>query len=376
MPLVTKTFSEIITFTRASSGTYFDATGTLQTATTDAARFDYNPSTLAARGFLVEEQRTNLALRSQELENAYWTKGGLTVAADQEIAPDGTLSGDTITITASGHAIYRYLTVTASTAYTLSFFVKKGTATNAAYSITDDSAGGTNIIAPTSYFSQIASSGWTRISVSFTTPVGCTSVGVFLLRDSGVSSGTISIWGAQLEAGAFPTSYIATTTASATRSADVASVNTLSPWYNASEGTIYAEAVRSNIPVSTNGNVVDISDGTTNNRARLWIWSGNASQIAFTVASGGSGVADLNPGAVTASTVFKVAGAYKVNDFATSINGGTVATDASGAVPVSPNIVNLGARSGGSSEFWNGHLRRITYYPRRLSNSELQGITT
>jgi hypothetical protein len=404
MPLVTKTFSEIITFTRASSGTYFDATGTLQTATTNAARFDYDPSALSARGFLVEEQRTN-SIRNNTMVGAVagtpgtaptnWTLVNPSDGITQQIIETGTEKGITYidvkysgTASSSSFKIVRFesisnIVASSGQSWTASTYMKVAGGSTANISAFEHVAVGYTsggVVSESTNAAPSLTSTLTRFITSRTlnnaTTAFVSSYFAFSFLNGAAIDITLRIGLPQLEQGAFATSVISTSSAAATRSADVASVNTLSPWYNASEGTIYAEAVRSNIPVSTNGNAVDISDGTTNNRARLWIWSGNASQIAFTVASGGSSVADLNPGSVSANTVFKVAGSYKANDFATSINGGTVATDASGAAPVSPNIVNLGTRSGGSSEFWNGHLRRITYYPRRLSNSELQGITT
>jgi hypothetical protein len=71
MPLVNKTFSDIITFTRASTATYFDATGTLQSAAIDVPRLDYDPATLAARGLLIEEQRTN-SIRNNTMQWMQW----------------------------------------------------------------------------------------------------------------------------------------------------------------------------------------------------------------------------------------------------------------------------------------------------------------
>lgn len=208
MGVVNRTFSEIITSTRASNATYFDSAGLLRTASSNVPRVDYDPSTLAVRGMLVEEQRTNLIQRSTQFDHANWVKGGLSISPNQEIAPDGSRSASVCTVSSLSHGLYIYVTVTASTSYTLSFYVKRGTATTAAYSITNDSAGGSNIIAPTSYFSQTSSSAWTRITVTFTTPVGCTMIGAFLNRDSGSNSGTMFFWGAQIEAGAFATSYI------------------------------------------------------------------------------------------------------------------------------------------------------------------------
>src|SRR5690606_5381998 len=87
-----------VTFTRASEGTYFDSAGTQQTAAVNEPRVDYDPLTLELRGLLVEEQRTNLLLRSQEFDNASWSKVSSSVSANAAVAPDGTLTADKIIV--------------------------------------------------------------------------------------------------------------------------------------------------------------------------------------------------------------------------------------------------------------------------------------
>jgi len=121
-----------ITFTRASTATYFDYAGVLRTAQNNIARFDYNPSTLAAQGLLIEEQRTNSMLRSEEFSDASWTKGGATVTANSTTAPSGTTTADTLVEdTSTGqHRVYRTTSGTTNTnPYTISFFAKASTRT-------------------------------------------------------------------------------------------------------------------------------------------------------------------------------------------------------------------------------------------------------
>lgn len=308
MALVSKTFSEIITFTRASTGSYFDSAGTLQSAAIDAPRLDYNPSTLAAQGLLIEEQRANLVLQS------------------------AALSTQNVTVTAVAH--------------TLSFY---GTGTIVLSGAT------TNTLIGTGAFP-------TRSTLTFTPTAGTLTLTV---------TGTVQY--GQLEIGSFATSYIPTTTTSLTRSADVASVNTLSPWYNATEGTLFAETQLANT-VALNRAGFDLNDGSTNNRNIFRaLTTGSADQNV--VRSDESTVAALASVTNPTTAVRKSAAAYAVNDFAFTADNQTPVTDTLGAVPVGLTTFLLGSTVAGT-EHLNGYIRRITYYPRRLTNAELQTITT
>jgi hypothetical protein len=193
---------------------------------------------------------------------------------------------------------------------------------------------------------------------------------------------TVRIGLPQLELGAFATSVIPTDNTAPlgkTRSEDRASINTLSPWYNASAGTIYAEGV-TNRPyaAATGGQMTQMSDGTANNR--MWVAQGNTVANTSTntvVTAAVVPVAELNYGPTpSANYLNKAAFAYAANDFAGCTGGGTVATDPSGAVPTVTTLYLGISASLSSASNWNGYLRRITYYPRRLANADLQTITT
>jgi len=159
----------------------------------------------------------------------------------------------------------------------------------------------------------------------------------------------------------FASSYIPTLAASVTRSADVASVNTLSPWFNATEGTLYVDykASGSSYPTAiwvNSSNYIGVVAGT----------SGETFQVRVSGAE--------QAGIGTRTLTGKVAAAYKVNDFAVSNNGGTVATDTSGSLPSGLTTLGVGSLDGSTLPI-NGCLRRIAYYPRRLTNAELVALT-
>jgi hypothetical protein len=186
---------------------------------------------------------------------------------------------------------------------------------------------------------------------------------------------TLRIGLPQLELGAFATSVIPTTTTALTRSQDRAVVNTLAPWFNSVAGTTYAEFSLTLPASGGNQFLTQTSDNSYNNRI-----VNNISSTGFpntsTVSGGTSDGFASTAVAVTANTTAKVAAAYASNDLAISFNGGTVATDNTVTIPSGLTRFDLGSDHLGFNNFKAGYLRRITYYPRRLSNAELQTITT
>jgi hypothetical protein len=183
---------------------------------------------------------------------------------------------------------------------------------------------------------------------------------------------TLRIGLPQLEQGAFATSVIPTTTTALTRAADVASVNTLTPWYNASEGTLFAEFSSNISPSSTNIVQASFNDATANNRFSI-----QSSTLARALRNtGGAGLVSTPQTAnAPVSGINKVALAVATADAAICLNGGTVATDTVTAYAV-PTVTQLQLGFQLSAAYLNGWLRRATYYPRKLSSAELQAITT
>jgi hypothetical protein len=188
-----------------------------------------------------------------------------------------------------------------------------------------------------------------------------------------VGTGTTAfIWGAQLEAGAFPTSYIPTTTATVTRSADVASISgsNFSSWYRQDEGTVFADygvggGTQSRYPFA-------ISDNTTNNRISLFNNSSTMLNARVIVANTGTNPGNLSVFATGASKV-AIAVAAANNGAIAASNGGLSTAASPAAMPV-VNRAYIGLSHNGAEPL-NGSVKRLTYWPTRLSNSTLQAIT-
>jgi hypothetical protein len=172
---------------------------------------------------------------------------------------------------------------------------------------------------------------------------------------------------------AFASSYIKTEGSQVTRSADAASMTgaNFSSWYRQDEGSFYAEFRPMSSNFLANRNMFLASDNTTSNFIGLrYPASGSQPAMASTVA--GVIQANLTTGAMVAGVNYKLAGAYKVNDFAASRNAGTVITDTDGTVPV-VNQAEIGSLAGVSTG--SQHLAKLAYYPKRLANAEIVALT-
>ena len=200
----------------------------------------------------------------------------------------------------------------------------------------------------------------TRTTYSFTPTAGALTLTV---------TGTVQY--AQLEAGAFATSYIPTTTTALTRNADVATMTgtNFSSWYNATEGTIQAEVINK---VGTGGNYYYyISDGTTSNAMYGFAAFNNGSVRPLYVYTLGVAQATL-VSSVNCIGTYKLAASYKANSFAESVKKTTPTTDLAGTVPTVTQL-NIGCAP--TAGQLNGHVAKLNYYSTQLTLAQLQAIT-
>jgi hypothetical protein len=333
-------------------------------------RFDYNPSTLAAQGLLIEESRANSLWYSEEFGNiAGWATTGTapTITTNSTTSPSGTLTADTITFAAADSRIQNeaLLSFTAGLSYTITLYAKAvGTSLNKIRLALFD---GTQ---QNSSDFTVSNTAWTRLTVTFVA-ANTTAVGRMQIRNATDNlANSLYIWGAQLEAGSFATSYIPTTTTALTRAADVASVNTLSPWYNASAGTVYAEATG---PIANIYRILAEGASAADFRDFSLSFDGLRGNFTSRFVTGNFDV--LGPAnSLTAGATVKLAGSYSSTS-ADLAYGGTLAVTKNAVTQRIPaDRIFLGSRLGTSLQL-NGHLRRLTYYPRTLSTAELQAIT-
>jgi hypothetical protein len=368
----------------------------LLTAASGVARFDHNPTTFESLGLEIEEQRTNLLTYSEQFDNAAWTKSQASITANTVVAPDGALTGDKIIASTvdSNHVCTQSISHTSGTSYTLTCFFKAaeitfasltfasgftGTQINGFYDLSAGSvgavgAGGAATITP-------VGNGWYRCSLAITaTATASSTVQIRLAASStlapfaGNDFDGAYIWGAQLEAGAFATSYIQTVASQVTRSADLASMTgtNFSSWYNQGEGTFYAQFRPAAADFGGNKNIFLASDGTTSNFVGLR-YPSTGTQTALASTTSAVVQANVVTGTMVAGTSYKLAGAYRANDFAVSRNAGTVGTDTSGTIPVVTQA-EIGMLAGAA--FGTQTISKIAYYPLRVTNAQLQALTS
>lgn len=363
-------------------------------------RFDYDPVTLQPRGLLIEEQRTNLLTYSEDISNAVWGKGNLTATPNVIVSPDGNTTADAA-IENTVASQFHYMNYTVSKAasaiqYTFTAYLKnKGR--EVAISFSNGSNGvacrvnpatgaitgalgsfGTGWVAGALTMTA-SGNDWYRVSATFTTDATASFVAQYSTFNTALNTNVYTgdgvsgfyVWGAQLEAGAFATSYIPTTSAQVTRSADIALIqgSNFSGWYNQTEGTISLSALR---PSALTGNrtPLAVTDGGFSERITLRTDTATTGTNFVSTASGVQASFFLSN--IVSNTPFKTAIAYQLNSVNASMNGVTGTTDTAANIPT-VNSMSIGSVL--NAEVFNGYIRSLAYYPRRLSNTELQAVT-
>jgi hypothetical protein len=385
-----------ITFTRSSSGTYLDRNGLVVTAPANSPRFEhsYNGSNVESLGLLIEESRTNLVTYSEQFDNAVWSKvnAGITTNTSATTAPDGSNNADLLlpNTTNAQHRLDQSPT-SSTTTQVFSVYAKSGgynfvglrigsigsSFDLSTGEVSSSSAGSVGSI-------QNVGNGWYRCSIvvsgALSNDISRINVTTAVSPSSsfaGDGTSGIYIWGAQLEAGAFPTSYIPTVASTVTRSADNASMTgtNFSSWYNQTEGTILTNIKYDGAPISGVMNRIAFylrGTGSANTWHGWWESVNTGGTINY---NGTSFDATLIQSGTTISqgSRVKLISAIKTNDFAFSQNGGTVQTDTSVILPITHTIIDIGNSGGGN--YINGTISQLLYYPKRLTNSQLQNLT-
>jgi len=359
----------------------------------DVPRIDYTGG--GCGKLLLESQRTNLAIYSSEFDNAAWAKENITILANDTTSPDGTTNADKISElgTNTYHALSRAINISAGT-YTISIFAKSDERN---YLIIRSNLSGSNVNTTfdllngivtynghTSASIESYSNNWYRCTITSTSSL--TSVNAAFLPSNtnvtnnnlptylGVVGSGLHIYGAQLEASSYPTSYIPTTSTAVTRLADACSKTGISSLIGQTEGVLFVDFTINSL--ADFGTPLSVNDGSTANYIWLTIFA-NGNLRAELFNSSGVQATITYTGAVVGGR-YKMAFAYKTNDFAMYVNGSQVGIATSGTTfsgttlsRIDNDITNPALYSLASQS-----INQTALFPTRLTNTQLATLTT
>jgi len=369
-----------LTFSRASTATRVNASGLIETVASNVPRLDYLGSTCPK--ILLEGQRTNIALYSEQFDNAAWTKTNATVSPNVAISPDGYTNADKLVedTTFANHRVFQSVAATASTTYTSSVFVKKEEIT--AVSIIETTLGGCTFdldngtITGTGGFIESYGNGWFRCGITRTTAVGQISfVTQIRLSKGGTTAYTgngvdgLYLWGAQTELGSYQSSYVPSLGAAVTRGADACSKTGISSLIGQTEGVLFVDFVPNNTPATVSQWLMFL--GTGGNYIAIYI---SNQKLLSNVAATTDQCAIFTSYNLVAGTRYKAALAYKENDFAFYVNGVQIGVDTSGTVPAVSSLQNNYNTTAANSS--NAGLNQALLFKTRLTNAQLAELTT
>lgn len=389
---------------RASTATYFDSSGVLQTqaiqtSPTGVGRIDhkYIDGQWVEAGLLLEGASTNLVTSSEDFSG--WADTNVTVTANDATAPDGETTATKLTDDATNgqHRIVKSFTTSSSGKATYSIFLKKGTLGTVVLNMFSGStianadvnlANGT--ITKNSGISatiENVDNDWYRCSITGTLANTTTFVYVYMQKTNSISyigSGdTIFIWGAQLEEQSQPTSYIPTSGDTADRSADVYTTQTkersadvcyidgtaFTDFYNQEQGTVFVNV--KGVGISGLQGVYDLGASSTNSVDLRF--QSNGTYITYVNSSGTAVFVSTSATKNLNST--KLITAYKQDDFVFSADDTNFSNDTSGNIPSAGTKLNIGTIDDNSNFRACIVLAKFIYFPRRLSNTEIQKLT-
>jgi hypothetical protein len=385
-----------ITFARsAATATRVNASGYIESVLADVPRFDYDPITLAPKGLLIEEARTNSVPASSDFAGAFWERSGTAaVTSNQVNGPDNTQIADLFRCGATAASEVRRTGLSiAAGSHTFSVFAKKEASDFVVLQVFDatttsfqrvwfdlnagtvgtSTSGGTNISLTSTKIEPYAN-GFYRcvITVTLTLLTITGRNGIFVSNSNGLLNGNASsgiyLYGAQLEVGAFSTSYIPTTTTALTRNADVATITgtNFSDWWQAGKGSALALARPST--VSGTRPLIQFDDTTANNIIAL---RGNTTNPELYIKAT-TDQAQIDAGTIAANTSYRLAGAWATDNCAASVNSGTPVLDGVATIPV----VTQARLGSDGTNYLNGHLEAIEYYDERVLNASLQVVSS
>ena len=350
---------------------YFPTTDRL-----NVPRLTYQNGGGGCPSLLLEKQSTNLVVQSNDMTT--WANGGGTMTKNAATSPDGTNNAlsfdntaDCSTFAGASNGVYSW-----------SVYVKQGTSPTASIDMSDGATGDviTTFTFATKTFSGTSSggqwtspstsyiecgNGWFRITLIATKNAG-SSIGHKIIASG---SGYTYVYGAQLELGSYPTSYIPTTSSSATRVLDECSKTGISSLIGQTEGVLFVDFVFTAYDYDPKW-VAFLGGGAS----YIGIYTQSTPEFVCEIANSGVPQFFSNTYVFSVGQRYKLAIAYKANDFAFYVNGTQVATDSSGTVPATSqfSLQYNTATANLTSRIYN----QVALFPTRLTNAQLASLTT
>ncbi len=352
---------------------YIKTEGTTETKTvetfTDVPRLDWYNSSCPS--LLLEPQRTNGFTYSEQFNQSAWFKSNCTITTNQIIAPDGTLTADLATSTASGGGIYKF-GIWNTTEKTGSIFVKKNTSSTA--EIFNGSASTNRVLfnldngtittqggTMTGTIENFGN-GWYRLTATHT----ATASQTFVIKPE--TNESVYIWGAQIEDASYSSSYIKTEASTVTRLKDECTNGGDSDLFDITEGTFFVDTTPFTREATER---ITLSNNNYNNR--ILISKSSSTELQYIIVS--NNVTSLS---ITTDINYnernKIAITFQQNKFRVYLNGLLKYTETSENIPTGLNDFSF--KGIGNALYWSGKIHDARIYDRALTEAEAIELTT
>jgi hypothetical protein len=366
-----------LSFSRASTATRVNASGLIEAVASNVPRLDYLGSSCPR--LLLEPQRTNLQTFSEQFDNAAWAKLGTTtptITANATTSPDGTTNADLLTGTGGiGQRVQSTISVSLLTAYSVSIYVKANTSTTARLNIFDgitDRGGDITFStgAVTTYgtgvnaTSQNMGNGWYRFTINYTS-FATISIDI----QFGVSGSTsYYLWGAQVEAGAYATSYIPTLAASVTRVADNLEQGGISSLIGQGSGSLFVDFNLTQLDEF--GGIVELNATSSGTTTRILLWKNTINQLQANFGGMGS---VINAAATVGR--HKVCITYSASFLKYFLDGVKIGQSVSNVSPTGFNVLSF-VHTGGGVSLQKKEINQTLLFKTELTEAQALELTT
>lgn len=364
----------LLTFTRASTGTFINASGLVATASNNVARFDYDPTTQAPRGLLIEGTATNLLNWSESFATSggasnNWADTNITRNSTNNTDPGNGTTALRVTASAGNGTIISTAAMGTSAQRTFSIWLRRVSGTgNIQYTLDNGST----------YTTQAITSSWVRYTFPATTAAQRVGIRIVTSGDS------IELWGAQLETGSGASSYIPTGASQVQRVRDEVVLSNLSSIsFNQSVGTVYSQV---QIVEKQQGVFVPYGSFDTSGGGKCWWWLRHNEHVSLGQRILGTAFNSAGSTAITSSNYTHSSGVFK---FATSLDtsvsrmvyaiagGSPQVTTASAFTLATAAQMSLNKNNDvAATDLGSMWVRTIKYWPTAIPDSQLQAITT